>query len=126
MIKATIPWTAKQIAKMFDNHCLRFDNAVQRGEVWDKKRKSLLIDSILRGYPIPPMFTIKTNQTVETPKGNVAVFDCIDGKQRCYAINAFKNNQLTLEGLAPIGEVELNGKTYNDLPEDLKDEFDSY
>lgn len=123
MIKATIPWNVKQIVKMFDNKCLCFDNAIQRGEVWDKKRKSLLIDSMLRNYPVPPMYTIKTNETVVTPKGNVAVFDCIDGKQRCNAISSFVHNQFALEGLA---DESLNGKKYEDLDDEQKDDLNSY
>ena len=42
--KANINWTAKQLSKMVDKNSINFDNAVQRGYVWDKKRKSLLID----------------------------------------------------------------------------------
>lgn len=126
MIKATIPWSAKQIAKMFDNNRLHFDNAIQRGNVWDESRKCLLIDSMLRGYPIPPMYTIKTGDTVATSKGDAAVFDCIDGKQRCNTIHSFRNNEFALSGLDPIGDIDLNGKTYDDLDDDLKDEFDSY
>lgn len=128
MNKSSIPWSSKQIARMYENGCLRFDNAIQRGEVWDIKRKSLFIDSLLRGYPCPPMFTIKTEEKVNTPKGDVNVFDCIDGKQRCTTISQFKNNEFALSGLEPIifgnDELELNGLTYEELPEELRGDFD--
>ena len=42
--KANISWTAKQIVKMVDKGTINFDNAVQRGYVWDNTRKSMLID----------------------------------------------------------------------------------
>lgn len=131
MLKSNIQWNAKQVSKMFDNDCLHFDNVIQRGNVWDKKRQSLLVDSMLRGYPIPPMYTIKTEEKVKTPKGMVSVFDCIDGKQRCTAINEFKNNRLSLTGLEAYtdgsgNEIDLNGLTYDELDEDMKDTFDSY
>lgn len=131
MLKSNIQWNAKQVSKMFDNNCLHFDNAIQRGNVWDKKRQSLLIDSMLRGYPIPPMYTIKTEDKVKTPKGMVSVFDCIDGKQRCTAINEFKSNKFALTGLEVYtdgngNEIDLNGLTYDGLDEDMKDTFDSY
>lgn len=130
MTKASIPWTTKQIVKMAENGSLTFENAVQRNLVWDVKRKSLLIDSILRNYPIPPFYTIRTDEKVETAKGSVTVYDCLDGKQRCNAIVAFKKNEYRLEGLETIvseeGEIDLNGLSYETLPEDLRDTFDSY
>lgn len=132
MIKASIPWNCKQIHKMVMNNSLIFDNAIQRGFVWDKKRSSLFIDSILRDYITPPMYTIKDGRTVKTPKGDVAVFDCLDGKQRCQTITRFKNNEFVL--VLAKGEIvlddgttfDLNGKTFEDLPDQLKDDFDKY
>lgn len=136
MIKATvlerssIPWTTKQIIKMMDNGSLVFDNAVQRKLVWDNERKSLLIDSIFRDYPVPPINVIKTNRTTVTPKGDVNVFDGLDGKQRSHAIRSFRNNEFALTGLDPfpmgVNELDLNGLTYDTLPEDLRDTFDSF
>jgi predicted SnoaL-like aldol condensation-catalyzing enzyme len=132
MVKASIPWNCKQVHKMVVNDSLVFDNAIQRGYVWDKNRQSLLIDSILRGYPTPPFYTVKDGRTVATPKGNVAVFDALDGKQRCTTITRFKNNEFALCGLEkPIiddegNEIDLNGLTYDDLPDSLRDDFDSY
>lgn len=131
MIKSSIPWTTKQIAKMYDNGSLTFDNAIQRNFVWDKARMSLLIDSILRGYPIPPFYAIKTDRKVKTPKGDVTIFDCLDGKQRCTTINRFKNNEFELTGLELIvlddgTEFDLNGATYETLPDELQAEFDTY
>lgn len=122
MIKANIQWNAKQISKMFDNNCLKFDNIIQRGNVWDVKRQSLLVDSMLKGFPVPPMYTIKSDEKVKTPKGMVSVFDVIDGKQRCTAINKFKNNQFKLTGI----DSEYEGLTYDELSDDQKDTFDSY
>ena len=45
MTKANISWNINQIVKGMANGTIRFDNAIQRGYVWDKKRASLLIDS---------------------------------------------------------------------------------
>lgn len=132
MIKSSIPWSAKQVAKMAENNSLNFDNAIQRGEVWDVKKKSLFIDSLLRGYPVPPMYTIKTDEKVQTPKGMVSVFDCIDGKQRCTTIAHFKANEFALTGIEDTivledgSEMEINGLTYDELPEELREVFDDY
>ena len=132
MIKANISWSAKQIAKAVELGSMTFDNAIQRGLVWDVNKKSLLIDSLLRNFPVPPMYTIKTD--IDAPEGckkGSKVFDCIDGKQRCEAIWAFRNNEFPLVGCEPFvdlnGEdIDLNGKYYDDLDEDMRDAFDGY
>lgn len=132
MVKANISWSVKQIAKAVVLGSMVFDNVIQRGHVWDLSRKCLLVDSILRNYPVPPMFTIKTD--IDAPEGckkGSKVFDCIDGKQRAETFRAFRNNEFALEGLDPFidingNEVDLNGKTYAELDEDMQDAFDSY
>lgn len=54
------------ICKLVQKGEIRFDNAVQRGLVWDVERKSLLIHSMLSGYPILPFYA-----TREASYGNV-------------------------------------------------------
>lgn len=128
--RSSIPWHANQIVKMMENGSLTFDNAIQRRLVWKTAQESLLIDSMLRGYPVPPINCIVTNETVTTPKGEIRILDGIDGKQRCNTLRKFKNNELVLVGLDPFpyGEedIDLNGLTYDTLPEDLKDAFNDY
>lgn len=136
MIKASIPWTAKQIAKMYGNSSLKFDNVIQRGEVWNDKQKTKFIDSLLRGFVVPPIFTIKTDAKIKDVRGReVACYDCIDGKQRSTTIYQFRNNEFSLSYekndtttiyLENGEEVELQGLTYDELPEELRDAFDSY
>lgn len=58
--KANIQWSVKTLTKMVKTNKISFDNAVQRGHCWDKDRKSLLIHSILAGYPIPAFFAAKS------------------------------------------------------------------
>jgi len=130
MIKASIPWNTRQISKAMENGSMVFDNAIQRGEVWNIRQKSTFIDSLLRNYPVPPIFTIRTEEKVKTPKGMVSVYDGIDGKQRSTTIYQFRNNQFKLIGLDMIldengEEVDINGMTYDDLPDSLREEFDN-
>lgn len=127
MNKNSRPWTVKQITTMIDNGSLVFDNAVQRTFVWDKNRMSLFVDSILRDYPVPAFYAIVDGRKVTTPKGEVSVYDCLDGKQRCTTLHMFINNEFALQGLEPFktdeGEVDVNGMTYEQLPEELQDTF---
>ena len=50
--KANITWNCNQLTKMIKGAKISFDNVVQRSFVWDKKRKSDLIESLIIGYPI--------------------------------------------------------------------------
>ena len=136
MVKATIHWSAKQVHKMVTYGSLVFDNAIQRGYVWDKTRQSLFVDSLLRDYPVPAIYTVKSDRKITTPKGEANIYDALDGKQRCLTITKFRNNEFALSGIAkPVtymdengafATLDINGMTYDDLPETLKDIFDSY
>lgn len=50
--KANITWNCNQLTKMIKGAKISFDNVVQRSFVWDKKRKSDLIESLIIGYPM--------------------------------------------------------------------------
>ena len=76
MTRANIQWTAKALANQMAKGKVNFDNAVQRGLVWDKDKKSLLIHSMLYGYAIPAMYFTKEN----------GIYDSLDGKQRSNTI----------------------------------------
>ena len=131
MTKANISWNINQIVKGMANGTIRFDNAIQRGYVWDNKRASLLIDSVLREYPVPPIFTIKTDEKIKVKSKEVSVYDCIDGKQRSTAFKLFMENEFALTGLEPIiqsdgSEIDINGKTFEELDEEMQDAIKSY
>lgn len=130
MTRAAISWNINQVVKGIGNGTITSDNAIQRGFVWDKKRMSLLIDTVLRDYTIPPIYTIRTSETIKVKGKEVSVYDLIDGKQRTTTFAKFMNNEFVLEGLEPftVGdeEVDLNGKTFEELDEDMQDAFKSY
>jgi len=111
--RLNINWNARQLVKMCMNGSITFDNAIQRGYVWDIKRKSLLIESMIIGYPVPAFYAKRDEDKV---------FDMLDGKQRSEAICGYINNEYALEGVSE----EYEGKFFNDLPEEVKDEIISY
>ena len=120
--KANISWNARQLSKMINKGTITFDNAVQRGLVWDNDKKSLLIHSMIEGYPIPPIYTIRTES------GN---YDCIDGKQRSNAITDFITGRFTLSNVPVITlddgtEVDINGMHFSGLDEEMQDIINSY
>jgi hypothetical protein len=117
---------------MYENGCLTFDNAIQRGFVWDKRRSSLLIDTILRDMIIPPIYVVKTENKIKTKNGMASIYDVIDGKQRCLTTAKFRSNGFALTGIeTPVtlsdgSTFNLNDLTYDELPDELKEAFDRF
>lgn len=86
----------------------------QRDKVWSAEKKSFLIDSILKNYPIPPIFLrLKIN-----PDTGLSSYDVIDGKQRLTSIRDFIDGKIALPddfGDDIVGNSELNGAYFSDL-----------
>lgn len=92
----------------------------RRGDVWDEDRQAFLIDSILKNYPIPPIFL---HQVIDSETGTT-IYNVIDGKQRLTAIIKFINNELRLPedyDVGAFGDSRLNAKKFSDLEGDLID-----
>lgn len=74
-----------------------------------------LIESVLIGIPIPPIF-------LATDKFNGArVTNVVDGQHRLRALHRFYNNQFSLKNLSLLEGVE--GKKFKELNIDMKSEF---
>lgn len=82
----------------------------QRDFVWDKKRQSRLIESLLLGFPIPYIFTADVSSNDPELDGRVEI---VDGSQRIRTLNAFVNNDLILQDLKSLHS--LNGFTFSDF-----------
>lgn len=61
----------------------------QRGEVWSTAKKQRLIDSIIRGWHVPPIHLVKRDQ-----QG----WDVLDGQQRLTAIRDFVRGEFAIDG----------------------------
>jgi hypothetical protein len=62
----------------------------QRKSVWDDDRQSFFVDSLLRNYPVPPIFL---KRIIEDSTGNTR-FEVVDGKQRLTSIFRFIANEI--------------------------------
>ncbi len=105
----------------------------QRGEVWTLAQKKRLIDSVLRGYPIPLIYLhhIATKVAGATRED----FEIIDGQQRIATLSAFKDGAFKLfdpvkdaeEARFPSFIQELpcpwGGKTFDELENNLQEQF---
>ena len=98
-------FTIYQIQHMIETGKLFLTPDFQRNLVWDLRRKSLLIESIMLGIPISSFYF------QEDYEGNKIV---IDGLQRLSTISQFLNNEFALKELQYLN---YNGYCYSDLPQ---------
>lgn len=89
--------TVKQILGYHERGKLNLNPGFQRESVWQEKERRELIDTILRGMPLPNVFLW------EHKEGNKVVLDVIDGKQRIESILEFtkKIKPLHLKAFSP-------------------------
>src|ERR1700757_4110386 len=97
---------------------LEINTDFQRGNVWKPAARTMLIDTILRQYPIPKVY-LRTRIDVLTQK---AVKEIVDGQQRIRAILDFAEDKFALTKRAQ----EFKGMHYSDLTDDQKATFLSY
>jgi hypothetical protein len=79
------------IANFWENFLLNkynFNPVYQRKSVWTEEKQSFFIDSILKNFPIPPIFL---HQHIDDNTGKT-IYDVIDGKQRLESIIKFIQN----------------------------------
>lgn len=95
----------------------------QRKLVWNSAQQSYLIDTILKGFPIPELYIqVKTDED-----GNEVLY-VVDGQQRISTVLAFATeNGFALEMQADEnykGDLKYDGKQFKDLsPDDKKKIF---
>lgn len=121
--KANIQWTGKTLKNQMTKGQLSFECAVQRGFVWDADRKSLLIHSMIEGYPIPAFYFVRKSD---------GTYDGLDGQQRSTTIKLFIDNEFPLAQNTPpiIDEngypVNIAGLKFMELPEWAQDAVKDY
>ena len=104
--------------KWNDDKELSLNPHFQRGPVWSAQARSYLIDSILRGYPVPKLL-LRTKIDRDNRR---TVRDVVDGQQRLRTIIDFNQGKFILGPKAK----EFAGSSYQDLSNELKDQFLSY
>ncbi len=123
--KASIHWHTKQIKNMYVNGKIDCEHIVQRSYVWEISRKSALIESIILGYPIPPIFTKRVEEDGDKK------YVILDGKQRLSTITEYLSDSFALTPLPPVTYLDeehneyktydMSNHKFSQLPEALKD-----
>jgi len=132
--RSTINWNSRQIYNMVRTGVIDFSAVVQRSFVWEKKRRSALIESIIIGYPVPAVFAKR--QKENDPESNASVYFIMDGKQRLSTISSYLEDEFTLSDLPPVHyhnvetnteeEFDISGKKFSELPDSIKDIINTF
>lgn len=110
-------WTTETLINQINKGNILLNPDFQRRDAWDKKRKSLFVESLILGLPVPQIVLAESKER----RGSYIV---LDGKQRMLSIRQFAASendpyfdQLKLTGL----EIrdDLKGKTLQSLHDDL-------
>lgn len=116
----TLQWIADQYKK----GNISFTHRLQRpiGQ-WSPKMKSLLIHSLIQGYPVNPIYIIDENNTLYTLDGSQRTSTCIDYVNNKFALSKDTPNVIILskkDGESITTEYEIAGKKFDKLDPDVK------
>lgn len=113
MKNVMVETTTKEYLEEVKNGGISLDVCIQRGDnKWTLMQKCSLVESILKGFVIPPIYTASYEGTKVV----------VDGLQRTTAIKGFCNNEYALEGV----EDSFSGKKFNDLDSNSKQRICEY
>ena len=97
------PFTLEVIYAKINDSDIDLNPDFQRHFVWDSKRKSRLIESILLGIPLPVFYFAQNKE---------GVYSVVDGIQRLNTIYDFMNNKFALNNLEHLDNY--NGLYYTE------------
>ena len=109
--------TLQALSKAMEKQTISLSYKLQREEgQWNRKKKTDLIDSLLRKYPINPTYGIKQN----------GVISIIDGVQRLSCVRDFISDKFALsKDMEPVTvngeEKSLGGLKFSKLDDDTKE-----
>jgi hypothetical protein len=92
------------IVAMMANGDVVLDPEYQRNYVWDNRKASLLVESILLNVPIPVIYVSEDDD---------GRWNVVDGLQRLNSLKRFFDGEFKLRGLEVL--TEINGETYKTL-----------
>ena len=117
-------WTTETMARQLEKGNIDLNPSFQRRDAWSEQEKSRLIESLMLGFPVPPIILAENKHKKNS-------YRVIDGKQRLLSIRRFYSNvsekefkeknlkekdafkQLKLKGLDIL--KDFNGKTYSQM-----------
>ena len=101
--------TLQELKNFVDANDIITDPDYQRRYVYDNKRASSLIESILIGIPIPVVYLAEEDE---------GIYSVIDGQQRITSFVRYLKNEFPLTGLKEL--KSLNGLLFKELDKSLQ------
>lgn len=89
-------------------------------QIWPPAARSYLIETILKGFPIPKLYL----HQVTDVKSRRTLKQIVDGQQRSAAILDFYNNKFRISKLGD--DPTIRNRAYSELEEDAKHSFLNY
>lgn len=116
----TLQWIDNQYSK----GNISFTHKLQRpiGQ-WSPKMKSLLIHSLLSGFPVNPIYVIEIDNTLFTLDGSQRTSTCVEYINNKFALSKDTPNITILvkeNGESTAKEYEIAGKKFNKLDAEVK------
>jgi len=102
------PLSVREIQQMADRNELDLTPEFQRRDVWSDKARSFLIDTIIRGKPIPKIYV----RSVDNPKTGKTRNEVVDGQQRLTTVLSFLADGFAIK---KIHNSDLGGKYFSQL-----------
>ena len=80
-------YSVEELLDLFKNQMLKANPEYQRGLVWTRSQRKKLIDSVMRGYPLPLIYLHYIKRAVAGMQRED--LEIIDGQQRINALHEF-------------------------------------
>ena len=108
-------WSLSHVFELIDKYdYIDLSPDFQRNFVWDIKRRSQLIESLMLRIPVPAFYLSETGD---------GKFQVVDGLQRLTTIRDFMRNEFYLRGLEYL--TEQDGRFFKDEEEEKKKGIDN-
>lgn len=111
----------RELHRAIEERKLDLQPGFQRGDVWSKPKQQRLIDSVLRGWYVPPIHVV-VNPVTKTE-------EILDGKQRLVAFQDFRKGEFRIDGrIEPLSDTiqSLHGLSFFELPPEMLEKFERF
>jgi hypothetical protein len=115
----TTVYSINDVLYWFRKNEIELQPKFQRREVWTEKAQSYLIDTIIRGKPIPKIF-IRQKIDLQT---KTTMREVVDGQQRLKAIHLYLEDNLQM---SRNHNDDYGGLVFSELPDDVQRNFLDY
>jgi len=115
----TLLVTIEELAKWHKTGELVLQPKFQRRDVWSNKARSYLIDTIIRGKPIPKLYM----RIASNPKTKRLIREVVDGQQRIKSVLLFLDDGFKI---SRTHNEDYGGKSFKGMDDDAKGDINGY